>query len=129
MNAALTVIDPLATTGSIQVTKRLSTLAADLNFVDFVANNETYYVGIFTDAAGTQPYGTDYIRSISMDGIAVSEPVTFDGLTSGTYYILETDAAGNPIPMNAMQTHARSFLLLPDRGGELQHGNPGSDGG
>ena len=110
VNAALTVIDPLATTGSIQVTKRLSTLDADLNFVDFVANNETYYVGIFTDAAGTQPYGTDYIRSISMDGIAVSEPVTFDGLTSGTYYILETDAAGNPIPMNEMQTmNAASF--------------------
>ena len=110
VNAALTVIDPLATTGSIQVTKRLSTLDADLNFVDFIANNETYYVGIFTDAAGTQPYGTDYIRSISMDGIAVSEPVTFDGLTSGTYYILETDAAGNPIPMNEMQTmNAASF--------------------
>ena len=104
VNAALTVIDPLATTGSIQVTKRVSTWNVDFEQIDFIANNETYYVGIFTDAAGTQPYGTDYIRSIYMDGVSVSEPVTFDGLTSGTYYILETDAEGNPIPMGEPQT-------------------------
>ena len=117
VNAAITVTDHLATTGSIQVTKRVSTLDDDLNYVDYMSIHETYYVGIFTDAAGTQPYGTDYIKSIRMDGVAVSDPVVFDGLTSGTYYILETDAQGNPIPMNESQTmNGSTFYCIAEEG-------------
>ena len=41
-----------------------------------------------------------------MNGVSVSEAVTFDNLPSGTYYVLETDAQGNPIVMNETQTTA-----------------------
>ena len=118
VNAEITVTDPLATTGSIQVTKRVSTLDDDFNYVDFTSIHETYYVGIFTDAAGTQPYGTNNIKSIRMDGVAVSDPVVFDGLTTGTYYILETDAQGNPIPLNESQTmNGSTFYCMVEGGG------------
>lgn len=106
VNAELTVTNPGATSGSIQVTKRVSRIDDNFDIVDFTAVNETYYVGLFTDAAGTQPYGTDYIRTIQMNGVSVSEPVTYSGLPSGTYYVLETDAEGNPIQLNETQTLA-----------------------
>lgn len=106
VNAALTVTNAGATTGSIQVTKRVGRIGDNFDIVDLVAVNETYYVGLFLDAAGTQPYGTDNVKAIQMNGVSVSEAVTFDNLPSGTYYVLETDAQGNPIVMNETQTTA-----------------------
>lgn len=108
VNAALTVTNDLAQTGTIQVTKRVSRIGDDLSFVDFLAINETFYVGLFYDAEGTQPVGTDYIRRIDMNGISVSDPVTYTGLTSGTYYVLETNEAGQPIPMRQVQEGTES---------------------
>ena len=106
VNAALTVTNDGATTGSIQVTKRVGRIGDNFDIVDLIAVNETYYVGLFLDAAGTQPYGTDNVKAIQMNGVSVSEAVTFDNLPSGTYYVLETDAQGNPIVMNETQTTA-----------------------
>lgn len=106
VNAALTVSNDGATTGSIQVTKRVGRIGDNFDIVDLIAVNETYYVGLFLDAAGTQPYGTDNVKAIQMNGVSVSEAVTFDNLPSGTYYVLETDAQGNPIVMNETQTTA-----------------------
>lgn len=119
VNAALTVTNPGATNGSIQVTKRVSQIDDNFDIVDLVAQDMTFYVGLFTDAAGTQPYGTDYIRQITMDGVTVSEPVTFTGLPSGTYYVLETTADGTPIAMNQQQQGAdgSSFYCTVEGGG------------
>ena len=103
VHAALTVTNQEADTGTIQVTKRVSRINEDFDLEDLMVENAVYYVGLFTDAAGTQPYGTDYIREIRIDGVTVSEPVIFTGLPSGTYYVLETTEDGTPIPMNEQQ--------------------------
>ena len=119
VNAALTVTNQGGENGSIQVTKRVSQIDDNFDIVDLTAQDMTFYVGLFTDAAGTQPYGTDYIREIHMDGITVSDPVTFTGLPSGTYYVLETTEDGTPIAMEQQQEAAdgSSFYCTVENGG------------
>lgn len=100
--AELTVVNESGTEGSISVTKR-TTLFEGGDMVDITMKDATFYVGLFKDAEGKQPCGTNYVKSIHMSGQNVSEVVTFSGLESGVYYILETDASGNAFAMNAQQ--------------------------
>ena len=114
--AELTVTNESGTEGSISVTKRTTMFDGDI--VDVAMKDATFYVGIFTDSEGTQPYGTDYVKEIHMNGQSVSETVVFSGLETGTYYILETDAQGNPIPLDTLQTDGdKSFTCMVDGDG------------
>ena len=112
----LTVTNESGTEGSISVTKRTTMFDGDI--VDVAMKDAIFYVGIFTDSEGTQPYGTDYVKEIHMSGQSVSETVVFSGLETGTYYILETDAQGNPIPLDTLQTDGdKSFTCMVDGDG------------
>ena len=89
--------------GRIEVTKRAGYLDPDLlEVIDLIPEDSTYYVGIFQDSRGTVPYGTDYLREIRLQG-AGSGTAVFEGLPAGTYYIFETDSAGNAYAVNEVQ--------------------------
>ena len=90
--------------GQIQVTKRLSTIdETTFDNIDLVAADATYYVGLFTDAEGKHPYGSDYVKEIHIQN-ASSGTVTYDNLPSGTYYVFETQQDGTVIPYGELQT-------------------------
>ena len=91
--------------GIINVTKKVAKLE-NFDFVDLVTDDAIFYVGLFTDEEGKHPYGNDYIRAIHIQKASVSEPVQYTDLPTGTYYVLETDQAGNPIPLNEAQLSA-----------------------
>lgn len=115
--AELTVVNERGIEGSISVTKRTTLFKTDKT-VDIKMKNAVFYVGLFQDAEGTLPYGTDYVRAISMRGQSSSEPIIFSGLKSGTYYILETDAKGAPIPLNTRQSGKDvAYMCTVDGGG------------
>lgn len=102
VNAEVSVVNAGGTEGSIIVTKR-TTMSVGEEIKDVKIRNAVFYVGIFKDAEGKQPYGTDHVKAIRMVNEKISESIVFSGLKTGTYYILETDAAGNPIPLNQVQ--------------------------
>lgn len=91
--------------GRIEVTKRVGKLDATLlEVVDLVMTEDiSYYIGIFKDAQGRIPYGTDYIKEIPMKGISKGT-VTFENLPAGTYYLFETDKNGTAYQLNEKQT-------------------------
>lgn len=81
-------IDEYYMSGSLNVTKKV--LLHDVPY----ENNKTYYVTLFEDEAMTKAIET---KALSMNGTAEST-VTYSNLTIGeTYYVAETDAAGNVI--------------------------------
>ena len=82
----------------LTVTKKLCTLDKDLNEKPISAPDATYYVRLFQDEAATVPYGE--VKAIRIQGQS-SGTVDFTDLPEGTYYIRETDAEGNPIPVGA----------------------------
>lgn len=110
--------------GSITVTKRTSVI--DENTFDIVAmpvTDATFYVGLFTDAEGTRPYGDDYIRAIHIQD-ASSGTAVFDELPLGmTYYVFETDANGNALPYRESRT------VSADASGTYYCQGEGEDGG
>lgn len=110
--------------GSITVTKRTSVI--DENTFDIVAmpvTDATFYVGLFTDAEGTRPYGDDYIRAIHIQD-ASSGTAVFDELPLGmTYYVFETDANGNALPYRESRT------VSTDASGTYYCQGEGEDGG
>lgn len=91
--------------GKIVVTKRVGILDPELlEVVDIVLQDDvSYYVGLFKDAQGKVPYGTDYIKEIPMKDIRQGS-VTFENLPAGTYYVFETDKDGNAYQLNEKQT-------------------------
>ncbi|MGI6069635.1 MAG: SpaA isopeptide-forming pilin-related protein [Blautia sp.] len=89
--------------GEIRVDKRISVLDDNFNEVDLVAENATYYVGLFTDPEGKHPYGDDYIKRLNIRHSSSSGAAVYKDLPSGTYYILEVEADGTPIPMDELQ--------------------------
>lgn len=90
--------------GRIEVTKRAGYMDPELmEIIDLMPSNAVYYVGIFRDKEGTIPYGTDYIRSISINGVS-SGTAVFDNLGEGTYYIFETDSQGNSYKIDEVQS-------------------------
>ena len=90
--------------GQIQVTKQISYLDADFNIVDLIANDAVFKVGLYTDSEGKHPYGNDYIREIHLVNQSVSNPVVYNNLPTGTYYVFELDKDGNPITTIDIQT-------------------------
>lgn len=104
---------PLAVgNGRIEVSMRIGKIEQRaLEIADIMLMDEaTYYVGIFRDAKGQIPYGTDHIREISMKGIRKGKAV-FENLPEGTYYIFETDKDGNAYPINEKQTEQEDVWL------------------
>ena len=82
---------------SVTVTKHIVFFAQDtMSLYELYAESADYTVGIFYDPDGLCPVEGDYIRTIHIEG-GNSSSVTFDGLTSGTYYVFELDKYGNPI--------------------------------
>ena len=110
---SLTMVDEelSKSVGSISVTKKIAAIDG-VELVDLIAEDATYYVGLFTDEAGKHPYGDDYVREIRIQKASVSAPVEYTNLPSGTYYILETDKDGNPIALNEEQkgTDGSSYI-------------------
>lgn len=89
--------------GRIEVTKRVGYLdPAMLEVVNLMPDNATYYVGIFRDAQGKYPYGDDYIRKITLQGVSTGTAV-FENLPLETFYIFETDSEGNPYKIGETQ--------------------------
>lgn len=84
--------------GSLSVTKQLYTLDQDtLDFVEICAADATYYVRLFLDESATIPYGD--VQAIHIHGQS-SGTVEYTNLPPGTYYVRETDAEGNPRPLD-----------------------------
>lgn len=107
--------------GRIEVTKRVGKLDATLlEVVDLVLTEDiSYYVGIFKDAQGRIPYGTDYIKEIPMKGISKGT-ATFENLPAGTYYIFETDKNGNAYQLNEKQTEQNNIWVCKLEEGSSQ---------
>lgn len=94
--------------GTIQVKKALKYFDGD-GLGELYAKDAVFYVGLFLDAEGTMPFGGrgKNVKAIQIQNTN-SNTVTFTGLPEGTYYIFETDAAGNAIPFQEMQGGAGS---------------------
>jgi pilin isopeptide linkage protein len=89
--------------GSISVTKEVI-LRDSVEDVELYTEDETYYVGLFTDAAGNHPYGSDFIKAVHIKKGSHSEPVVYSDLPDDTYYVLETMKDGTPIKLNEETT-------------------------
>ncbi|MDO4274080.1 MAG: FctA domain-containing protein [Eubacteriales bacterium] len=113
--------------GNLMVTKKVSMVTPDMNVADVVVKDYTVYVGLFTDAQGQNPYGGDYVKALHIEN-GSSGSVTYSNLTSGTYYVFETDAQGNKIPFNEMQTDSYgSFICTVDGSGSVRIDTEGSE--
>ena len=114
VSAEVTAVNEEGVEGSITVTKRTTQLDGT-EYQNIAGEEAVFYVGIFKDEAGTQPYGTDHIKEIRMIGESVSQQVTFSGLETGTYYILETTSQGTPIALESSQeVNGSEFVCLID---------------
>lgn len=103
--------------GSLSVTKKIVSREIAGDF-DLYANDATYYVGLFTDPEGNHPYGQKAIREAHIVNGSTSEPVVYENLPTGTYYVLETTKDGIPIPMNTDATDGKnSFVCEVAEGG------------
>lgn len=117
----LTVINEGAGTGGIRVTKRTEAVDEELNLVNLVMEDATFYVNLFKDAEGKQPYNDGTPTAIHLVN-AASGTAVFDNLETGTYYVFETDAAGNAIPMNEILTDGEAEYICtvePDETNEV----------
>ena len=96
--------------GSISVIKKIVSreIAGDY---ELYVNDATYYVGLFTDPDGNHPYGQNAIREAHIVNGSASEPVVYEKLPTGTYYVLETTKNGTPIPMNSEVTDDKSSFV------------------
>ena len=100
VNAELTVENDINGTNSITVTKKITYFDMDtLDEYEMTWPNQTFYVNLFTDPEGTIPYRTSTPKAftVSKDSVGTA---TFDKVSKGTYYVFETDAEGNSIPMD-----------------------------
>ena len=100
VNAELTVENDINGTNSITVTKKITYFDMDtLDEYELTWPNQTFYVNLFTDPEGTIPYRTSTPKAftVSKDSVGTA---TFDKVSKGTYYVFETDAEGNSIPMD-----------------------------
>lgn len=90
--------------GRIVVTMRASLVDSQLlELTDVILQDDVVcYVGLFKDKQGQIPYGTDYMRQISMKGVAKGTAV-FEDLPAGTYYVFETDKDGNAYRLKEKQ--------------------------
>lgn len=104
---------PVTTMGRIEVTKKIKGLnAGDLQ--DVHAKNATYYIGLFLDADGTQPYrGENAVKPVYIiDGN--SGMISFDNIpiSDQPYYIFETTQDGRPIQYMKQQGGENDFYCM-----------------
>lgn len=83
--------------GNLTITKRIYVLDENFDFVEVCAADATYYVRLFLDEDATIPYGD--VKAIHIQGQS-SGSVSYTDLAPGTYYVRETDAQGNPRPLD-----------------------------
>lgn len=84
--------------GNLTVTKTLHAIDNEtMDFVEICAADATYYVRLFLDESATIPYGD--VKAIHIQGQS-SGSVSYSDLPPGTYYLRETDAQGNPRPLD-----------------------------
>lgn len=101
--------------GQITVTKKV-TLAQGGDNVDLIAEDDTFYVNLFTDAAGKYPYKGSMPQAIHLVNASAGS-VTFSNLAQGTYYVYETDANGNVIDLETQLMHNGSQFMCTVNGG------------
>ena len=101
VNAELTVQNDINGTNSITVTKKITYIDPD-TFDEFEMTwpkDQIFYVNLFTDQEGTIPYRTSTPKAFTVSENS-SGTATFENVSKGTYYVFETDAEGNSIPMD-----------------------------
>ena len=112
----VTMVDYQASgSGQITVTKKV-TYANGGDFVDLIAQDDTFYVNLFTDAAGKYPYKGAKPQAIHLVNASAGS-VTFSDLAQGTYYVYETDANGNVINLDQQGMHNGSQFMCTVDGG------------
>lgn len=112
----VTMVDYQASgSGQITVTKKV-TYANGGDFIDLIAQDDTFYVNLFTDAAGKYPYKGALPQAIHLVNASAGS-VTFSDLAQGTYYVYETDANGNVINLNQQGMHNGSQFMCTVDGG------------
>lgn len=112
----VTMVDYQASgSGQITVTKKV-TLAQGGENVDLIAEDDTFYVNLFTDAAGKYPYKGSMPQAIHLVNSSAGS-VTFSDLAQGTYYVYETDANGNVVDLETQLMHNGSQFMCTVNGG------------
>ena len=112
----VTMVDYQASgSGQITVTKKV-TYANGGDFTDLIAQDDTFYVNLFTDAAGKYPYKGALPQAIHLVNASAGS-VTFSDLAQGTYYVYETDANGNVINLDQQSMHNGSQFMCTVDGG------------
>ena len=112
----VTMVDYQASgSGQITVTKKV-TYANGGDFIDLIAQDDTFYVNLFTDAAGKYPYKGALPQAIHLVNASAGS-VTFSDLAQGTYYVYETDANGNVINLDQQSMHNGSQFMCTVDGG------------
>lgn len=112
----VTMVDYQASgSGQITVTKKV-TYANGGDFIDLIAQDDTFYVNLFTDAAGKYPYKGALPQAIHLVNASAGS-VTFSDLAQGTYYVYETDANGNVINLDQQGMHNGSQFMCTVDGG------------
>ena len=108
--------DPVTTLGRIDVTKTVKSVDGDGNLQgNITAVDATYYIGLFLDAAGTQPYrgAGNSVKAVHiMDGNSAT--ISFDNIpiTDQKYYVFETTADGEPIAYLEPQGTENPFYCM-----------------
>ena len=101
--------------GQITVTKKV-TLISGGNNRELITQDDTFYVNLFTDAAGQHPYKGAMPQAIHLVNASAGS-VTFSDLAQGTYYVYETDELGNVINFDQQSLHNGSqFMCILDSG-------------
>ena len=112
----VTMVDYQASgSGQITVTKKV-TLAQGGENVDLIAEDDTFYVNLFTDAAGKYPYKGSMPQAIHLVNASAGS-VTFSDLAQGAYYVYETDANGNVVDLETQLMHNGSQFMCTVDGG------------
>ena len=110
----VTMVDYQASgSGQITVTKKVTLLNGG-STEDLIAADDTFYVNLFTDAAGKYPYKGAMPQAIHLVNASAGS-VTFSDLAQGTYYVYETDANGNVVNLDQLSLHNGSqFMCIVD---------------
>ena len=112
----VTMVDyPASGSGQITVTKKV-TFANGGDSLDLIAQDDTFYVNLFTDAAGKYPYKGAKPQAIHLVNASAGS-VTFSDLAQGTYYVYETDANGNVINLDQEAFHNGTQFMCTVNGG------------
>ena len=123
VNAELTVQNDINGTNSITVTKKITYIDPD-TFDEFEMTwpkDQIFYVNLFTDPEGTIPYRTSTPKAFTVSKNS-SGTATFENVSKGTYYVFETDAEGNSIPMDEemLDSNGKRYSATVDGDGTNQ---------